>query len=156
MKLYVDFDGVIVNTMEIIEQELKENNLKKTDEYYMNIDWLKLLNKCEIINLAFKQIENLKSIFDISILTHIYTIEEGVAKLNFIRKYDKNLNVILVPKNIAKSKIVNAKNDILIDDYNENIKDWINSGGIGIKFNNKSYLTINTLAEINNYVKLCE
>ena len=156
MKLYVDFDGVIVNTMEIIEQELKENNLKKTDEYYMNIDWLKLLNKCEIINLAFKQIENLKSIFDISILTHIYTIEEGVAKLNFIRKYDKNLNVILVPKNIAKSKIVNAKNAILIDDYNENIKDWINSGGIGIKFNNKSYLTINTLAEINNYVKLCE
>lgn len=156
MKLYIDFDGVIVNTMEIIEQELKENNLKKTDEYYMNIDWLKLLNKCEIINSAFKQIENLKSIFDISILTHIYTIEEGVAKLNFIRKYDKNLNVILVPKNIAKSKIVNAKNAILIDDYNENIKDWINSGGIGIKFNNKSYLTINTLAEINNYVKLCE
>lgn len=156
MKLYVDFDGVIVNTMEIIEQELKENNLKKTDEYYMNIDWLKLLNKCEIINSAFNQIENLKSIFDISILTHIYTIEEGVAKLNFIRKYDKNLNVILVPKNIAKSKIVNAKNAILIDDYNENIKDWINSGGIGIKFNNKSYLTINTLAEINNYVKLCE
>lgn len=156
MKLYIDFDGVIVNTMEIIEQELKENNLKKTDEYYMNIDWFKLLNKCEIINLAFKQIESLKSIFDISILTHIYTIEEGVAKLNFIRKYDKNLNVILVPKNIAKSKIVNAKNAILIDDYNENIKDWINSGGIGIKFNNKSYLTINTLAEINNYVKLCE
>jgi len=156
MKLYVDFDGVIVNTMEIIEQELKENNLKKNDEYYMNIDWLKLLNKCEIINSSFKQIENLKSIFDISILTHIYTIEEGVAKLNFIRKYDKNLNVILVPKNIAKSKIVNAKNAILIDDYNENIKDWINSGGIGIKFNNKSYLTINTLAEINNYVKLCE
>lgn len=156
MKLYIDFDGVIVNTMEIIEQELKENNLKKTDEYYMNIDWLKLLNKCEIINSAFKQIEKLKSIFDISILTHIYTIEEGGAKLNFIRKYDKNLNVILVPKNIAKSKIVNAKNAILIDDYNENIKDWINNGGIGIKFNNKSYLTINTLAEINNYVKLCE
>ena len=106
MKLYIDFDGVIVNTMEIIDQELKENNLNRTDEYYMNINWLTLLKKCKIINSAFNQIEILKSKFDVAILTHIYTLEEGVAKLNFIRKYDKNLNVILVPKNISKSKIV--------------------------------------------------
>ena len=147
-----------------------ENNWDKDVIYHMNFSEENPLN----INMVYKLKDDGKYVFgdentwvshddlnkpDIVIEsgeTHIYTLEEGVAKLNFIRKYDKNLNVILVPKNISKSKIVDTKNAILIDDYNENIKDWITNGGIGIKFNNKNYLTINSLNDICNYVKLWE
>lgn len=156
MKIYIDFDGVIVNTMEIIDKRLKEANLTKTEDYYLNIKWPKLLNECEIIADAFNKIKSLSKDFDVSILTHIYTIEEGIAKINYIRKFNSDINIILVPKSIPKNQIVNAKNAILIDDYSQNINDWIKSGGIGIKFNNKKYKIINELNEFINYVKLCE
>ena len=87
-------------------------------------------------------------IYDVAILTHINTLDEGIAKTNFIRKKIEDLNIILVPKSIAKSKIVNPKNAILVDDFGENIEDWIKNGGIGIKFNNKKHLVINDLTEI--------
>ncbi|MBQ4633815.1 MAG: hypothetical protein IJB71_00520 [Bacilli bacterium] len=148
MKLYIDFDGVIVNTMEMIENELKNKKLPRTDQYFIDIDWIKLLDNCQIINEAFNTIKKLMKIYDVAILTHINTLDEGIAKTNFIRKKIEDLNIILVPKSIAKSKIVNPKNAILVDDFGENIEDWIKNGGIGIKFNNKKHLVINDLTEI--------
>ena len=47
MKLYIDFDGVIVNTMEMIENELKNKKLPRTDQYFIDIDWIKLLDNCQ-------------------------------------------------------------------------------------------------------------
>ena len=163
--LYIDFDGVIMNTIEITYLELKELNLdfkniddqEKVREYYMTIDWKHLLNeKASIINNAMDCIKNIISSnkFNVSILTHILSLDEAVEKVNYIRKYFEDITVIPVPKTISKTKMVHTEGAILIDDYSGNLREWEEEGGIGIKFSiaeeDEEFETISRLDQILN------
>lgn len=158
--LYIDFDGVIVNTIDITYQIAKEkgikNDYKSYLEFYKNLNWKDILNKCIPINDSFNKIKKIiqTNKFNISILTHITSLEEGKEKVKFIRKYIKDINIILVPKQISKTDIVKTKNSILIDDYPNNLKEWEEKGGYGIKFdldkNGKGFPVIDKLDEIIN------
>ena len=44
------------------------------------------------------------------------------------------MEIIAAPYNIKKCNCVNAKNNLLIDDYHDNIDNWKVCGGIGILF----------------------
>ena len=80
-RIYIDFDGVLVDTPKYIKQEIKRNgNLEST---FANIKWDELLSKCSEIceNLCY-----LKGVFknnDITILTHVYSQNEK-SLLNII------------------------------------------------------------------------
>lgn len=133
-RIYIDFDGVLVDTPKYIKQEIKEKgNVEST---FVNIKWDELLFKCSEIceNLSY-----LKGVFknnDIKILTHVYSQNEKIEKAKFINDYIGNIDILFVPHNVKKSEYVNPKGNLLIDDYNVNIESWKSNGGIGYLFEN--------------------
>lgn len=65
MNLYLDFDGVIADTIKVTYKIIKQKGIDLTDkekvfEFYKNLDWKKLLEKTNEINQAFEKIDLLK------------------------------------------------------------------------------------------------
>lgn len=157
--LYIDFDGVILDTIEVTYKLMEELNIKKTDKkavekFYANLDWANLLSITPEINESITCIQNLieADIFDISILTHVNSLNEIIEKVHFIRKYLPNITIIPVPKAISKTRMVHAEDAILVDDYVSNLNEWKEAGGIGILFSknlkDKGFKAINKLDQI--------
>ena len=161
--LYIDFDGVIMNTIEVTYEDLKKLNLdskkiedqEKVRDYYMSIDWHDLLNnRANIINDAINDIKKIvdSKKFNVSILTHIFSLDEAVEKINYIRKFFNDITVIPVPKSISKTKMVHTEDSILIDDFSGNLREWKSEKGIGVKFSlegkEDQFITINKLAQV--------
>ncbi len=142
--LYIDFDGVIMNTIEIayqdmIDKNINQDNQKEVRDYYKNLDWKELLRNSKVINDGIncmnKIIESER--FEVSILTHINSLHEAVEKIKFIRKYFKGITIIPVPRELSKTEMVHVEDSILIDDYAGNLKEWQEKGGIAIRFSEK-------------------
>lgn len=139
--LYIDFDGVIMDTIKVTYDildrlEVNREDFEKMSEFYENLNWKKIISLTPIINDAFNCIKRLLECgkFNIAILTHVNSLDESVAKINYIRKYIKEVTIISVPREISKTKVCNSENAILVDDYSGNLKDWEKCGGIGIQF----------------------
>lgn len=136
MKIYIDFDGVILDTDKIIDEEIpKDTNISRRD-FIKNYDWNILLEKSEQINNSFYYLKQAK--YDIFLLSKFASMEEGEAKVKFLRKKGVNINIHLVPVDVEKSSVVNAHNNILIDDKIYNLDDWKEKGGIPIFFNKEN------------------
>lgn len=156
--LYIDFDGVIVNTIEISYKMAKEKGIEESYdsyfEFFKNLDWNLVLERCSEINDSFNCIQKIldSNKFNVSILTHVITIEEAEAKVNLIRKYFSDITIIPVPKSISKTKMVKTDNSILIDDFPDNLIEWKEENGIGIRFDldmdGKGFPVISRLDEI--------
>jgi len=164
INLYIDFDGVILNTIEVsyaeIEKEFKIVNKETCEKYYMNLDWKEFLNKkCLQINNSIECIQKIidSNMFNVSILSHVISLDEAIEKIKFIRKYFKDITFIPVPKKISKTKMVHTEGSILIDDYSGNLKEWGSVGGIGIRFseklNGKGFYVIDHLDQVIEYVE---
>ena len=117
--LYIDFDGVICNTIEITykmldEAKIDKNNRQKVTEFYENLDWEHVLEGCEIINDAMDNIKKIMSSgkFNVAILTHVNSMNEIIQKVKFIRNYLRDVTIIPVPKEISKTKMINGKKGI--------------------------------------------
>lgn len=157
LKLYLDFDGVILNTSHITDRKLKELNItneKEIEKYHRNIDWNSLMEETEQIKDSISNIKKIidSNLYDVEILTHINSELEKTLKKEYIESYLPGTNVIAVYKEIDKCDAVNPKNCILVDDYKENLIKWHNKGGIPIKFsdNHKSceFITIDNLSQM--------
>lgn len=155
-QLYIDFDGVLMDTIRVTYELLEDQGIDLKDEekvqnFYRSLDWKNLLSITPEINDGFHCIQVLadSNLFDISILTHVNSLDEAVQKVKFIRKYTDDLTIIPVPKSISKTKMVHTKDAILVDDYTSNLTEWEKEGGIGIRFsqklNGKGYPVINRL-----------
>ncbi|MFA5602461.1 MAG: hypothetical protein WDA21_01845 [Bacilli bacterium] len=168
-KLYIDFDGVIVDTITKPYQYFNENNMNSEEvtEYYKNLDWNIFLKESpsvpESIETLNEIVEN--NIYEVNILTHVTSLNELEEKINFLTsniKNCQNVNIIGVPKKISKFDMVDPKNNILVDDYSGNLIEWEVHGGIGIKFSNKKndkFYTINSLRKLitdKAVIKYCE
>ena len=110
--LYIDFDGVIMDTIKVTYDmidrlEINREDHEKMQEFYENLNWKKILTLTPIINNAFDDIKKLQlsNKFNITILTHVNSLDEAVAKINFIRKYTKEVTIIPVPREISKTKV---------------------------------------------------
>lgn len=156
-ELYIDFDGVILDTITGPFEKTKELNLTTEEEvgkYFSKMDWEKLIEDSPVINDSLNCIQKLidSNRFYISILTHANSLNEIVHKVHYIRKYFKDITIIPVPKAISKTKMVHTKGAILVDDYTENLKEWESEGGIAIKFSltpkDRGYTVINKLDQI--------
>lgn len=136
-KLYLDCDGVILDTISKSNKILSEEGIVSKDEvtkFYTNIDWGKLIEEAGQINDSISKIKKLSNYFDIEILTHVNSENESNVKRNYFAKELPNINVITVPFHIKKADFVEATNTILVDDSTSNLEYWIKKGGIGIKF----------------------
>ena len=144
--LYIDFDGVIMNTIEITYQDMTNKNInqenqKEVRDYYKNLDLIQLLKKSKVINNSIECIEKIieSEKFEISILTHVNSLHEAVEKIKFIRKYFKDITIIPVPRELSKTEMVHVEDSILIDDYAGNLQEWQEKGGIAIRFSEKMH-----------------
>lgn len=155
--LYIDFDGVILDTMTPINKDLEKENIKDEEEqklFFINYPFHKIINDQYIINDAINNIyEIIKSDkFNLAILTHVNSLNEAVLKINYLRKYFKDITIIPCPKEIPKTKMIETKNAILIDDYAGNLRQWKQEGGIPIRFslkgNGKGFQTLKELKEV--------
>ena len=90
IKLYLDFDGVILNTIDVTYADLEKKNitdLDEIDEYYKNLDWFELIDNCEEINNSISNIKKIikSNLYDVNILTHIKTKSEIKAKEKYLK-----------------------------------------------------------------------
>lgn len=140
-KLYIDFDGVILDTITVSYQLMDEMKINKKNyndvlKFYQCLNWKNILSITPIINDSINCIRKIidSKKYDVSILTHINSYDELIEKTRFINKKLPGVTIIGVPKVISKTKMVNPKGSILIDDYTSNLREWKKNGGIPVKF----------------------
>ena len=131
MRIFIDFDGVLLDTDSIIDLEFSGNGDRR--EFVRNYDWFKLMRDDIIINNAFDYIK--KSKFNVNLLSKISSMCEGQAKIRYLRKKGINIDINLVPTLIDKCDVVSAYGNVLIDDKVVNLDSWSSKGGISIFFN---------------------
>lgn len=137
MKKYIDCDGVILDTESGIFDEyykLKEKNpdLKRV-QYLREMDWENWLRKSKILGDSIQILKQYNP-KDIHILTKVHSLKEATAKINYFRELQVKNDIIIVPNEIAKSSVVDARRNILIDDNIKNLEDWKRNGGIPIYY----------------------
>ena len=154
-KLYLDCDGVILDTINKSYVMIKEKGLTTGEEvnnFYKNINWDDLIRDSGEINNSIAKIEILKSYFDVSIFTHVISGKEASSKIKYFEKVLPNVEVLIVPKRIEKADLINPYGTILVDDFVPNLDKWEEKGGIGIKFSDSGkksqYITISDLLEL--------
>lgn len=140
-KLYIDFDGVILDTIPFIYREIEKADLDVTDEkvmisFYQALDWKPIIKNAPQIHDSISCIRKIiaSKKFDVSILTHVNSVKEVRAKVRFLNQVLPGITIISVPKPLHKTDMVNPKGAILIDDFTGNLINWEKKGGIAIKF----------------------
>lgn len=157
--LYIDFDGVILNTIEegynnMRKLGLDPKNSSDCGKYFGTLDWDDFISHTSQINNSIDNIQRIidSNRFNVFILTHINSLDEAVAKVNYVRKYLKDITIIPVPRKISKTQMVHSENAILIDDYAGNLREWEAAKGIGVRFslknNGKGFYAIDHLDAI--------
>lgn len=134
--LYIDFDQVLLATEDILFMEYKEKKKQgiylDKQKYLEDFDWLWLVFNCEIIA---NSIDILRTIPEAKILTKVHSIKEASAKIKYLRTKELPNEIILVPGNHKKTDLVQAKDNILVDDAVHNLDAWSSAGGISYYFN---------------------
>lgn len=156
--LYIDFDGVIYNSIAISYRIAEERGITKDYEsyyqFFKNLDWCQVLEDSEEINDAFACIDKLIKCgkFKVSILTHVVSLKEAELKIKLIRDHIRDVTIIPVPKRVSKADMVDVRNGILVDDYPDNLVEFKEAGGQGIRFDldmdGKGFPVIDRLDEI--------
>lgn len=141
MKAYIDFDGVICDTVDtLLDSYNAFGKYEATDleSYISEYNWKLLLKYSPIIANAIENIKN--SIYDTSILTRVHSLDEGFQKVNMLREKGLTNDIIIVPPHMPKSSVIVPNGAILVDDQILNLNDWYNHGGISIFFNKEEKL----------------
>ena len=160
-RLYIDFDGVVMDTIPMLYAALEASGTDVSNEaerrrFFSTYDFDMVINDEYILNDSIECIKRLieSKKFEISFLTHVNSLAEGISKVNYLRKYFKDITIIIVPKEISKTKIVHSSGAILVDDYSGNLKEWEAEGGIAVRFSKEleshGYKVINKLDELIN------
>ncbi len=140
-RLYIDFDGVILDTIPPLYKELNKNGIdpkwtKESCDFISKYDFNNIVNDKYILNDSINCIKEVleSDLFEVSILTHVNSLSEAEVKIKYIKKYFSDLTVIIVPKSIQKTEIIHCEGAILVDDYAGNLTEWESKGGIGVRF----------------------
>ena len=170
IKLYLDFDGVILDTIRTLEKKVIESGFEdaKWDtpgvaEFILSFDWGELIQNSFPLNDSISNIQKLldSNLYDIAVLTHVNSIKEEEEKRQYLDKFFENLSVIPVWYPTPKYKAVDCKNTVLVDDSVENLILWEENGGISVKFSiddeQSPYITVNCLDKlIDKYQELID
>lgn len=140
-KTFIDLDGVILNTEELLleEKENKYPNIGYYDYFQNYANWLETARKSNSINHSVEIIRELEYLKKrLIILTKINSVREMEQKLFHLRN-ERLINspIMFVPFDALKSQIaMPSSGDILVDDTISNIYDWELCGGCPYLFNN--------------------
>ena len=149
INLYLDCDGVILDTIPAIDKALQKVGYtykgQSKNEPFMKdflknkFNWEEEIELIPNLDDSVNKIKKLdkKNIFNIKILTHVISDKEAKAKEKLFAELLPNIEVITVPKDTKKTEMVEVKNSILVDDFLPNVVDFNSEGGIGIKFAGK-------------------
>ena len=130
----------------------------------LDIGWKNIIEQSNEINDSIKKIIALSEKYSVFILTKINSEQEQEEKRKFLNANGIK-DIIFVPYNISKAKIVNPIDSYLIDDDIENLEKWEMENGIAIMFNKNlcnydeygnisdKYPIINDLLEIDSIIK---
>lgn len=142
--LYSDCDGVLYNTIDTAFEIMRQNGVNMNshdaiDKFFRyNLDWDEVFKKSDVINNAIEKLKILKcsKLFsDIIILTRLSgnPKEERVKREVF--SFDlPGIRVITLDFGLSKAEVVNAENNILIDDEIKNTIPWQKANGGAILF----------------------
>lgn len=158
-RLYIDFDGVVMDTIPPLYEALQKSGADVTNEseirvFFACYDFSKIINDDNILNDSINCIKKLidSKMFEISFLTHVNSLTEGCVKVEYLRRHFKDITIIMVPKEISKTKVVHSEGAILVDDYSGNLKEWEENGGIAVRFSKEleshGYKVLNHLDEL--------
>ena len=146
--LYCDCDGVILNTIDVAFNMMRElgydiENKKQINDFFKNeIEWIDVFDRAKVINNSIDKIKLLKesSIFsDIIILTKLSGgYDEERLKRDLFRECLPDIRVITLQFGIQKATIVNARNNVLIDDEKNNCINWKDNNGTAVLFSSDS------------------
>lgn len=145
--VYIDFDGVILNSEErMLERKfylgLCNHKDEKEFDFYFNYtnehieEWDYIIREAVSINNSVEIIRELEALKKkIAILTKIHTLQEMRVKVDDLRNNRKiNSPIYFVPPEIKKHQVIIPNNQLLIDDYEKNVLGWISAGGQGYIF----------------------
>ena len=141
--LYLDCDGVILDTIDTAYRLMKEEGLditngEEVDNFFINTDWNVLIFEAGIINNAISKIKRIieNNIFSkVVILTKTSgNVDEEKIKRILFGKLLPSVEVITVNINDNKDEIVNPVNHILVEDSVKNAIRWTNAGGVSVYF----------------------
>ena len=136
---YIDLDGVILDTEGLLFNEILniKNKNKLTEDFIMklvvNVNWAYILENSKVINNSINKLNNMNP-KESAILTKVHSNDEADAKINYFKNIGVQQEVIIVPYPNSKSDIVDAKDNILIDDCLKNLRQWLNNGGYPMFF----------------------
>lgn len=137
---YIDFDGVILDTDELLFEEwrkLPNRDLlpeREKIKYIQKANWEYILYNSDIINDSIYYLKqmNPKTTF---ILTKVHSLtNEASAKIKWLREQGVQQNALIVPYDLNKNLVGIAKGNILVDDCIKNLRDWEKNGGYPILF----------------------
>ena len=138
--IYIDFDGVILDTEGLLFEEWRKNpnrhNLTEDDKikYIQRADWNYIINNSEIINDSIYYLKHIDP-SQSAILTKIHSLSnEGMAKIKWLRENRVKQNIVLVPYLFKKSDVVDARGNLLVDDCLKNLDDWVDNDGYPLFF----------------------
>ena len=131
--LYIDFDGVILDTLPPVYKLAKQLNLdyktqtKEMSKLFSKIDWEELIDDSVALNDSVNAIKKLSESgkFNISILTHVNSLKEAKAKIKFLDGITNDLTIIPI---INKIDLPNAEVDRVKKEIIENILIFIPLG----------------------------
>ena len=111
-RLYIDFDGVVMDSIPLLYAALEASGADYSVEeerrrFFSTYDFDLVINDDNILNDSIGCINKLieSNMFEISFLTHVNSLQEGISKINYLREKFKNITIIIVPKEISKTKI---------------------------------------------------
>lgn len=89
MKIYIDFDGVIMNTNKSITKLLDVNKVNRTNfgetvKFLTTLNWEEILNESNEINNTFHYLKEINNKLDVAILTHVSSEKEIKLKKQII------------------------------------------------------------------------
>ena len=136
-RVYIDFDGVILDTQYYITLGKAIYSELSWAEYVKIINWRELIKKSNVINDSIRILRSLNKKENFYILTRVHSFLEANEKILFLRSNKIELPVIITPPDMSKEIVIYPNNkDILVDDYIGNLIPWIEKGGYGILFDN--------------------
>ena len=141
-RLYIDFDGVVMDTIPLLYNELEKHNVSLGDEEsirstFASFDFREIIKDKNILNDSIDCINKLleSKRFEIAFLSHVNSLDEGIVKIRYLRRHFRDdITIIIVPKEISKTKMVHSEGAILVDDFSGNLKEWEEAGGISVRF----------------------
>lgn len=161
LKLYIDCDGTILDTIPLINEAAKINGVDLKDKskrreaikFLASYDWDSLLKEADVINDGINKIIriNKSGLYLPSILTHVNGSREAKSKIEYFGKYLSDIKLYTVHTDIPKSDYISfVRGTILVDDYKINLYSWEEKGGLPVRFDidkkpNSKFIVINDL-----------